>query len=26
VRWMTAWDTTLDDVEQFASGIRHLLG
>ncbi len=26
VRWMTAWDTTLDDVEQFAAGIRHLLG
>lgn len=26
VRWMTAWDTTLDDVEQFAAGVRHLLG
>jgi threonine aldolase len=26
VRWMTAWDTTLDDVEQFAAGMRHLLG
>ena len=26
VRWMTAWDTTDDDVEQFAAGIRHLLG
>jgi threonine aldolase len=25
VRWMTAWDTTSDDVEQFAAGIRHLL-
>ena len=25
VRWMTAWDTTLDDVEQFACGVRHLL-
>jgi threonine aldolase len=26
VRWMTAWDTTTDDVEQFAAGVRHLLG
>jgi threonine aldolase len=26
VRWMTSWDTTIDDVEQFAAGIRHLLG
>ena len=26
VRWMTAWDTTADDVEQFADGVRHLLG
>jgi threonine aldolase len=26
VRWMTAWDTTLEDVEQFAAGLRHLLG
>jgi threonine aldolase len=26
VRWMTAWDTTIDDIEQFASGVRHLLG
>ena len=26
VRWMTAWDTTIDDVEQFAAGVRHLLG
>jgi threonine aldolase len=25
VRWMTAWDTTAQDVEQFAAGIRHLL-
>ncbi|MGZ4672790.1 MAG: threonine aldolase family protein [Ilumatobacteraceae bacterium] len=25
VRWMTAWDTTLDDVDQFARGVRHLL-
>ncbi len=23
VRWMTAWDTTLDDVENFAAGIAH---
>lgn len=26
VRWMTAWDTTADDIEQFAAGLRHLLG
>ncbi|MEP7046077.1 MAG: beta-eliminating lyase-related protein [Ilumatobacteraceae bacterium] len=26
VRWMTAWDTTIDDVEQFAAGVRHLVG
>ncbi|MCU1365150.1 MAG: ltaE 1 [Ilumatobacteraceae bacterium] len=27
VRWMTAWDTTEDDVDQFAAGVRHhLLG
>jgi threonine aldolase len=26
VRWMTAWDTTFDDVERFAGGVRHLLG
>jgi threonine aldolase len=26
VRWMTAWDTTPEDVEQFAAGVRHLLG
>jgi threonine aldolase len=25
VRWMTSWDTSLDDIEQFAAGIRHLL-
>ncbi|MEY2582833.1 MAG: threonine aldolase [Ilumatobacteraceae bacterium] len=25
VRWMTSWDTTTDDVEQFAAGVRHLL-
>ncbi len=25
VRWMTAWDTTEDDVERFAAGVRHLL-
>ena len=26
VRWMTSWDTTADDVERFAAGVRHLLG
>ncbi|MDP9464088.1 MAG: aminotransferase class V-fold PLP-dependent enzyme [Actinomycetota bacterium] len=26
VRWMTSWDTTIGDVEQFAAGVRHLLG
>jgi len=26
VRWMTAWDTTTDDVERFAAGVRHVLG
>jgi len=26
VRWMTAWDTTVEDVEQFAAGVRHLVG
>jgi threonine aldolase len=26
VRWMTAWDTTAEDVDQFVAGIRHLLG
>ncbi len=25
VRWMTAWDTTEDDVDDFAAGVRHLL-
>jgi threonine aldolase len=25
VRWMTAWDTTVDDVERFAAGVRHVL-
>jgi len=25
VRWMTAWDTTPEDVEKFAAGVRHLL-
>jgi len=25
VRWMTAWDTTQDDVDRFADGVRHLL-
>ena len=25
VRWMTSWDTSTDDVEQFAAGLRHLL-
>ncbi|MEY2402052.1 MAG: threonine aldolase [Ilumatobacteraceae bacterium] len=26
VRWMTAWDTSNDDIERFAAGVRHLLG
>ena len=26
VRWMTAWDTTLDDLEGFRAGIDHFLG
>lgn len=26
VRWMTAWDTTVDDVMAFAAGIRAVLG
>jgi threonine aldolase len=26
VRWMTAWDTTPDDVDAFAAGIRTVLG
>ena len=25
VRWMTSWDTTTDDVDRFAAGVRHLL-
>jgi threonine aldolase len=25
VRWMTSWDTTVDDVERFAAGVHHLL-
>lgn len=25
VRWMTSWDTTREDIERFAAGIRHLL-
>jgi len=25
VRWMTAWDTTVDDVEAFAAGVRAAL-
>jgi threonine aldolase len=25
VRWMTAWDTTEDDVERFAAGVREIL-
>jgi len=25
VRWMTAWDTTEQDVERFVAGVRHLL-
>ena len=25
VRWMTAWDTTVDDVERFAEGVRAVL-
>ena len=26
VRWMTAWDTTPDDVDRFVAGVRHILG
>jgi len=26
VRWMTAWDTTIDDVTTFADGVRALVG
>jgi threonine aldolase len=25
VRWMTAWDTTVEDIDRFARGIRHYL-
>jgi threonine aldolase len=25
VRWMTAWDTTAEDVETFAAGVREVL-
>lgn len=25
VRWMTAWDTTLQDIDTFVAGLRHLL-
>lgn len=26
VRWMTAWDTTADDIDAFAAGVRECLG
>jgi threonine aldolase len=26
VRWMTAWDTTADDVDRFAAGVRTVMG
>ena len=26
VRWMTSWDTTLDDVETFAAGVGAIVG
>lgn len=26
VRWMTAWDTTIDDVTAFAEGVRSIVG
>ena len=26
VRWMTAWDTTTEDVAAFADGVRHFVG
>ena len=26
VRWMTAWDTELADIDQFVTGIRHFVG
>lgn len=25
VRWMTSWDTTSEDIERFAAGVRHVL-
>jgi hypothetical protein len=25
VRWMTAWDTTVDDVDVFAEGVAKIL-
>ena len=25
VRWMTAWDTSVDDIDRFAAWVRHLL-
>jgi threonine aldolase len=25
-RWMTAWDTTMEDIERFTDGLAHLLG
>lgn len=25
VRWMTSWDTTAEDIDRFAAGVRHLL-
>lgn len=26
VRWMTAWDTTVEDIDRFVAGVSHLLG
>ncbi|HRE02699.1 MAG TPA: threonine aldolase, partial [Ilumatobacteraceae bacterium] len=26
VRWMTAWDTTVADIDAFALGVRHVMG
>ena len=26
VRWMTAWDTELADIDQFVAGVRHFVG
>ena len=25
VRWMTAWDTTADDIDQFAAGVKAIV-